>query len=495
MSVTVYLGPPGTGKTRTLVDLVARHVKDGGDSGRVGYVSFTKAAVNEAVGRVGLAPEELPNFKTLHALCFRLKNLSTAMVMGAEHYADLGQRLGVELTGGKKLAEGLSELAEGDKALGVVELARARHADLRQTWEQVDADVQVDWPLVDLVDRGLRRYKELNFLVDFSGMLEGWLKDGRTPELDLLVVDEAQDLSALQWQVVEKLMAGAAWTVLAGDDDQAIYRWAGVDPANFQAEVKAADRVETLGQSWRLPRAVHRLAVELAARIPGRLPKPFSPRDADGTVERLSSVDEADLSSGRWLALVRNRFLAGQLVELCRREGFFYEHEGDSPARWPAVKAALTWETLRRGAAVTPEAAREMLRYWRGKPDRIKLDLALGGKDSLSLARLKACGMTDEGPWFEALAGVPSDEAEYIRAAMRRGERLKEAPRVRISTVHGAKGAEADNVLLLTDQAYKTWQGAERDPDDEARVFYVGVTRARERLCVVQPQTRYFFDL
>jgi hypothetical protein len=241
---------------------------------------------------------------------------------------------------------------------------------------------------------------------------------------------------------------------------------------------------------------VHALASQTIAQVKNRLAKDFLPRQEEGVVERLAGLDEADLSSGHWLCLIRNRFLAPQLVDLCLREGFFYEHEGRSPAKWPSIKAALAWEALRRGSAIKTEAAREVLGLWQGKSDSIKLHLLLGRKEGeVRLADLKACGITDEGPWFETLRSIPSDEAEYIRSALRRGEKLRETPRVKISTIHGAKGQEADNVLLLTDQSYRTWRGAEVDPDDEVRTFYVGATRAREKLCVVQPQTRYFFDL
>jgi DNA helicase-2/ATP-dependent DNA helicase PcrA len=87
------------------------------------------------------------------------------------------------------------------------------------------------------------------------------------------------------------------------------------------------------------------------------------------------------------------------------------------------------------------------------------------------------------------------DDSEYIKAMLRRGEKLQEPPRVRISTIHGAKGAEADNVALFTDMSYRTFQGMQSNPDDEARVFYVGVTRARENLCIMNPKTDKFYQL
>ena len=57
------------------------------------------------------------------------------------------------------------------------------------------------------------------------------------------------------------------------------------------------------------------------------------------------------------------------------------------------------------------------------------------------------------------------------------------------------KGGEADNIMLLTDIAPRTYREMHATPDDELRVFYVAVTRAKENLHIVQPQTNMAFLL
>jgi superfamily I DNA/RNA helicase len=59
---------------------------------------------------------------------------------------------------------------------------------------------------------------------------------------------------------------------------------------------------------------------------------------------------------------------------------------------------------------------------------------------------------------------------------------------VRLSTIHGAKGGEADNVLLYLDLTGKALEEMERNPDNANRVLYVGITRARERLILKLPE-------
>ena len=69
---TIILGPPGTGKTTTLLDLVDEFIKSGVDTKRIGYFSFTKKAANEAkqraVEKFGLDEKDFPYFRTLHSL-------------------------------------------------------------------------------------------------------------------------------------------------------------------------------------------------------------------------------------------------------------------------------------------------------------------------------------------------------------------------------------------------------------------------------------------
>ena len=68
------------------------------------------------------------------------------------------------------------------------------------------------------------------------------------------------------------------------------------------------------------------------------------------------------------------------------------------------------------------------------------------------------------------------------------GEQLNKTPRILLSTIHGVKGGESQNVVLLTDLSRNTQKGYERNPDDESRLFYVGATRTKEHLQIIEPK-------
>ena len=71
---TIVLGPPGTGKTHTLLEKVEKYLKNT-DPDKVGYFAFTRKAANEARDRAmdkfNLTEDDLPYFRTLHSFAFR----------------------------------------------------------------------------------------------------------------------------------------------------------------------------------------------------------------------------------------------------------------------------------------------------------------------------------------------------------------------------------------------------------------------------------------
>ena len=99
---TIVLGPPGTGKTTTLLNKVDDYLKQT-DPDKIGYFAFTKKAAEEAVNRtLDLYPQysikDLKYFRTLHSLAFTELGMKKSNVMQDEHYEDIGRKLGIEVT-------------------------------------------------------------------------------------------------------------------------------------------------------------------------------------------------------------------------------------------------------------------------------------------------------------------------------------------------------------------------------------------------------------
>ena len=119
--------------------------------------------------------------------------------------------------------------------------------------------------------------------------------------------------------------------------------------------------------------------------------------------------------------------------------------------------------------------------------------LVLLNKDNFySLEQCKnKYGLIVDDVWYNAFNNAPSKKVNYIRKMRQNGEQLNKKPRILLSTIHGVKGGEADNVILLTDLSKQTLREYERVPDDVNRLFYVGATRTKEHLHIVEPKDIY----
>jgi superfamily I DNA/RNA helicase len=75
------------------------------------------------------------------------------------------------------------------------------------------------------------------------------------------------------------------------------------------------------------------------------------------------------------------------------------------------------------------------------------------------------------------------------------GDDLFNEPRIKVSTIHGVKGEECENVVLFTDLEKIIYESALRNPDPEHRLFFVGVTRTKENLYIMQPTEEYHYNI
>lgn len=467
----VILGPPGTGKTTTLLGIVDKALSSGVHPDKIAYVSFTRKAAQEAKERAKEKfKEQYPKasfnyFRTLHSLAYLQLGLNRKQVMSKKHVQVFADIMNLELSGSYDYGEMVNlGTTQDDKVMTMENLSRITMRSIRDIVYDSEEDVSV--AEVERVAEGLFKYKQAHGLLDFTDFLEEAIKLPTILDFDLLVVDEAQDLSLLQWKYVEKLASNSKKIYIAGDDDQAIFRWNGA-AVEYIKHIDAPKKV--LRQSWRVPQRVHYRASLIISNITNRIDKFWKPKQGiEGNIFDYGSIEQLDLNSGEWYILARNDYLLSEAKAFCQTMGYYYTYRGQRSVPNSVMNAILAWEK------------------WDGEGDTEEFDKFIKNKPE---------GIDPSTPWYEALDNLPPFTVEYIRGMLRNGEVLSKPPRITISTIHGVKGGEADNVALITDMAPKTFERYMDDPDDEHRVMYVAVTRTKKNLHIIDPQTDMHYEI
>jgi DNA helicase-2/ATP-dependent DNA helicase PcrA len=490
----IILGPPGTGKTSTLLGLLEEELARGTEPERIGFFTFTKQAAKEgktrAMARFEVSQRDLRYFRTLHSLCFLQLGLSKESVLGTRDLRELNDKLNLRLSGSLSSDDGhISGISKDDRLLFIENLSRMRQVPLQTQWQEVD-DV-VGWFELERFARGLKLFKNDRLLIDYTDMLQVFLDRGAAPKLDVMFVDEAQDLSPLQWAVVRKLCENADRIYIAGDDDQAIYRWAGAD---VEYLIRNAKDAMILKQSFRIPSSVHEVATRCINQIGSRVHKTWLPRNHPGLVRWEASYESINMEEGDWLVLARTNYLLEGLEEHCRSEGWFFQNKQRPSISEKKVRAVRSWEQLRSGSPIPISELVNVLNYIKVRVPKSVEILDFDSYISFEEARNHLPSLTNSY-WYDIFDGLSVKERSYIRAMLRRGEKITKNPRIRLSTIHAAKGGEATNVILLTDISTRIYNSYQENPDDESRVFYVGLTRAKENLYLIEPQTQKYYPI
>jgi DNA helicase II / ATP-dependent DNA helicase PcrA len=506
LKINIVLGPPGTGKTTKLLSIVDGWLQSGIKSQEICFVSFTKKAASEATNRArdkfNLLSDDLPYFRTLHSLAFLQLGLRSDQAMSTTAWFEFARIMGISITlkSSTIYEEGsASGFQKGDRLLFFENLARVKCMRLEDLW---DASYEESISLQELqqVRDALKNFKEQTGRLDYTDMICEFTAQNRVPSIKKLVVDEAQDLSRCQWHMVGALAKMADEVYIAGDDDQAIFQWAGAD---IETWINLPGRVQILDQSYRVPSKVASLANEVISRVSHRRKKIWHPRDEKGLVSYIPGVEILDLDKGQWLLLARNQSMLKAYEDYCDLQGLLYESPRNKESKGPIYDSIRIWMRLREGRTISAAEAEYVYGYMSlahgvlyGSKGMIKALAAVKPNTALTEADLRRdYGLKATGTWDQALDRISFEDRRYFLTALKKDEVPGKMARIRISTIHGAKGGEADNVVIMTDMAVRTYREYQENPDDEHRVWYVGVTRAKQNLYIINPQTLRHYDL
>jgi len=520
-------GPPGTGKTTYLARQIKRARQTyGGEN--VFVTSFTRAAAIEIASRDGVG---LPKTSvgTLHAHCYRALECHD---IAENHFAEFNaEHPDMAITTDVDIDDPFDvQPATNTGTEGYQEMQRLRSMLIPPEM----------WPTnIRMLYNAWETWKRGNNLFDFTDLLEIALKEiPYAPNKPVVgFVDEAQDMTPLQFALVRKWGSQMDMLILAGDDQQCLYSFLGASPDSMLDPPLPEDHIIVLGQSYRVPKSILSWSENIISKVKRRQKKEYKPREEDGKVVegkvRLSQASakdpsmlllevEKDMSRGKKIMVLAScAYMLIPFIKLMREEGIAYHNpyrlkqgawnplnRGRGTSSAERLASFMRFSKNLWGGAASPVWSAEDLQKWiplidskvlkhgikekikRAKPND-KFTIADVFSDEEALAMV--FGNEDKKlAWFEAnLTAEGKKKMQYpLKILKKKPSQIFDEPQVIIGTIHSVKGGEADVVYVLPDLArpqVKKWYGGDDDKDSLRRLYYVAGTRAREELVLCSP--------
>jgi hypothetical protein len=486
------------GKTRLIESTIDGLLSQGVQPRSIMYMLFNRRPADQFRGRYfakGFTDDDLAWWNTHHAICRRLLKLPRHKILDLEKWGD---EHGFELAG--------DDMDGWDSVMGSLS---AKIYSARRDFDEEETRL-LDALKKTEAEEG--KYCHVRYMEKALNM------DLFPQGVEYVFVDEAQDNGLLQTRWLERVAAReeVKGMLLVGDDKQCINLFKGADPELFLGF--PADRTVDMESTYRLPK-------EILAETNGIV----------GPVTRRSGLTENSLNVGRGEVLelgdfreatgdIRDALKAGRSVHVLARNRIWLDAVRRHLTRsgiptendWNAnVKRTLAGLILVRQSGLLTETSLGMLLP--SYPLRKRGELLLKSFWQADAVRKLREGKIEEDPSLHEAyeqarfgGGLPLGQASRMGFLPSFAEAIaawevpdenwnldgddlycfKESvrdfgwnyPLVRVSTIHAAKGEEADLVVLLRNITGATERGEREDEDSERRVWYVGASRAMRTL-------------
>ena len=583
------LGGPGCGKTTKILHLLKDYFNKGLQPQDVLMIGFANATVDNlrlrARKEMNYSEKQAESIKTIHKYC--KDNLDHYDVFSQKVKKEFVQKIKTDPDNWVMLDDSVFDRTKeadavgwdevNDKKLGVIFtlIGKARHetlarsykpsyyyhrknktqeSDMEQILEYSDNHPNFSYTKVTRSEikfcyQQLNNFKKQNNIIDFEDMLEKALAPNIIfDNYKVVMVDEVQDLSWLEWRVIAKIGRTTEEMYLVGDDDQAIYGWKGSDVRIFQKWPCPKKHIKILPITHRLPPKVYRLAEHISNQITRRLGNKYDCKKSyEGKVEFLHDKGEFDPIidiDSNLIMCARTWLNCHGYIRYLKDRGIIWKEKSRRAADHRALISSFparprstidTWNKLKKGQAITTEgdltSGQRVMRLIEdlqpglvkhGKKGALtKLDTSpeefKDKTNSYSFSDLKEkyYVLADiNKPWHEVFYfstsrkssgkkpnGLFIDDSDfnnYLKMCWDNDPTLSKADII-VSTIHGIKGMERKKVILSSDWgpgSLKNYNsGIIRLEDEEVRVCYVGVSRAEEELYIFNPSYKNTFPL
>jgi len=458
--IVKVFGAPGCGKTHYVLSVLDKLLKKY-EPNEIAYVSFTRKGAYEgrdrAIEQFGFKASDFPYFKTLHAIAFKDAGFTKSDVIQKRHYKEFSDAMHMRFTGYYT-----EDFSNNDDQYMFQHFLRMSNEKLASTYEQY-----MDVKMIDYVSKNYIGYKKQYGLIDFTDMILQYVIRGAPLPVKVAIIDEAQDLTTLQWDMCKIAFKNCDVVYVAGDDDQAIYQWQGADLHYF---LGLEGEQVILDKSYRLPSKILNFAKQITQHITTRVDKDFKPFVKGGFIQYHDNLSTIKINEAEtYYMLSRNNYFLKYYTEWLKNEGMVYLYKNKKVVNANLVTAINDYEKFRKSGLYETQAKRVTTETY------IRKDV-----------------YGTPPPWYDCFS-IDVEDIIYYRAIIRNKRNLDDI-KIQVSTVHGVKGGEADNVVLVLDVTKAIGKAFDTATDSELRCLYVACTRAKKSLHIVFSQTRLGYE-
>lgn len=519
------LAGAGTGKTRAITHRIAYGVRAGIlQPASVLAVTFTARAAGEMRGRLRQLGASGVQARTFHSAALRQLQFFWPKAVGGSlpRIVDRKIKLVADAAAACRIRLDRNELRDLTSEIEWSKVTQTVPADYAAAAAKSGRDVPRDPAEISQLYAAYEDLKRDRAVIDFEDVLlltVGILQDRHDiaeqirSQYQHFVVDEYQDVSPLQQRLLELWLGERDSLCVVGDASQTIYSFTGATPdhlLNFRTRHPGATVVKLVRDYRSTPQVVH-LANGLLSQARGRAAdhrlELISQRDPGAEpvyVEYADEPAEAEGAARRIRALLTDGVPASEIAVLFRTnsQSEIYEQalaDAGVPYQLRGAERFFERTEVREAGAALRGAARF------GGNDALLDDVV--DLPSQVRAVLSTKGWTNQPP---AGSGAARDRWESLAALVRLAEdfarakpeatladlvaelderaNAQHAPTVEgvtLASLHAAKGLEWDAVFLVglaEGMMPITYAKTDEQIEEERRLLYVGVTRARVHL-------------
>jgi len=537
MPTHIVLGSAGSGKTFSLISKIEHEVNMGTPLDRICFCTFSKAAAEEARDRLMLkfncVKEDLHLCGTIHSICYRKYCADKKVIKEKQKKIFFKtQHLDYEIirTDEDLVTNESNKSIPGNLILNFYDKFRMgackNMSKIKSEKELVDVYTKLNITSIEYHDLfsntfniynilvEYEKYLKENDLIDFAGMLLLAYDNNFTVDADVLVIDEFQDLSPIQFFIYRLWAKNKKEVYISGDPNQTIYIF-NLANADFlldeikNLDYKNGDKKIILPKTYRMASKINTHCSDYINKhmrkdkrvhtniIPNKIGGEIIEEEIEGNLNRIGEFINPEKTT---FILTRTNYYKKKIIEdFLIPNGIPYgEIRGKSIWSEKAIdifnmtlrlvekkplnedEAGLLFESVPFKLGLMKRGSKVGFKKAKKKREYEFADLIAGGFNSNLFKYLN----------YEKIYDI-LDISEPVKMAFKsaKKEEVDRDIKLKISTIHGSKGQEADTVIIFKDISKRIAEEASKSIDDfesEIRVFYVGQSRASEKLVILR---------